>query len=60
MLSALNKGALVDTLIRFPVIAWVVMRVLPGAIDRSIKDTKKNEEYAIKLTKKQVPTYQKH
>lgn len=52
VLSALNQGALADTLKRFPAIAWVFMRVMPGTIQRIIKDTKKNEDYAIKLIKK--------
>lgn len=60
VLSALNKGALADTLKRFPTIALVFMKVMPGTIQRIIKDTKKNEDYAIKLVTKQVPTYRKY
>lgn len=54
MLGALNQGALADSFKRFPGIAWIFLKVMPGAIQRIIEDTKKNENYAIELIKKYV------
>lgn len=54
MLGALNQGALADSFKRFPGLAWIFLKVMPGAIQRIIEDTKKNENYAIELVKTYV------
>lgn len=54
VLGALNQGALADSFKRFPGIAWIFLKVMPGAIQRIIEDTKKNENYAIELIKKRI------
>ena len=50
--GAMMQGALADCFKRFPILAKIVMALVPGAIQKIIADTKLNEKYSIELTKK--------
>ena len=52
MTGAMMKGAIADTAMRFPIPAKIAMTLFAPIIDRIVKDTKVNEEYAIELVKK--------
>lgn len=48
-LGALTKGALVDTMKRFPLLASVVKVAIASKIEKLIRDTRRNEDMAIEL-----------
>ncbi|KAI1206780.1 putative cytochrome P450 [Annulohypoxylon truncatum] len=53
-MGALTKGALVDSLKRFPMLASIVKLVMHKQIAVLIDDTNKNEDLAIKLVNRRV------
>ena len=52
MTKALRQGALADTMSRFPVFAKIMMAVMPGQIDKLVRDTKIHEAHSIDLIKR--------
>ena len=52
--GAMTQGALADCFQRFPLLAKLVMTVMPGSIQKAIADTKINERYAIDLVQKRI------
>lgn len=52
MTKALRQGALADTLSRFPVFAKIMMAVMPGQIEKLMRDTKIHEAHSIDLIKR--------
>lgn len=47
--KALRQGALADTFNRFPLVAKVFKVVMPGAMDKIVKDTKTHEAHTMDL-----------
>lgn len=50
--GAMMQGALADCFKRFPLVAKVVMALVPGTIKQLVADTKANEQYSIDLVQK--------
>ena len=49
MTKALRQGALVDTMNRFPVLAKILIAVMPSRIEKLTQDTRKHENHTIEL-----------
>ncbi|KAI0179448.1 benzoate 4-monooxygenase cytochrome P450 [Hypoxylon sp. FL1284] len=52
--GALMQGALADAMKRFPLVAEVFKRLVPGKIEKLIQDTKIHEGYSLNLIKKRL------
>ena len=52
--GAMTQGALADCFKRFPWLAAISLKCMPGTIRKVIADTKINEEYSINLVKRRI------
>ncbi|KAI6084939.1 benzoate 4-monooxygenase cytochrome P450 [Hypoxylon rubiginosum] len=52
--GALKQGALADTMKRFPLLAEVIKRLMPGKIEKLVQETKVHESYSLNLIKKRL------
>lgn len=52
--DALRQVALVDTLVRFPALAWLVMKFAPGTMVRLVADKRKNEAMTMDAVQKRL------
>jgi hypothetical protein len=50
--NALRQGALADFMLRFPIFALLLKKLMPGAIDKLVKDTRTHEAYTMSLVQK--------
>ena len=48
-MKALRQGAFVDTMSRFPLLAKILMTLMPSPIEKLMQDTKIHENHTIEL-----------
>ncbi|KEQ98174.1 hypothetical protein AUEXF2481DRAFT_2148 [Aureobasidium subglaciale EXF-2481] len=52
--NALQQGALADFMLRFPFMALVMKKLLPGTIKKLVQDTRTHEAYTMNLVQKRL------